>query len=436
MIYTVFLIPFYLSFGFLCYWRSRYFSPKMKKLSDSIFFVLIFLLTFLHPARALGHNAAISFNDAPGRLELATCYTSVQLILDAADWPGVLRVADDLAVDFGRVTCANGSVSVTNGAHISPLNASMIFNITRKPNLDVPGAKAKPKGGITIAGTLGKSAIINGLVKQGRIDVGGIKGQWEAFKSQIVRSPMHTVDQALVIAGSDKRGTIYGLYDISEQIGVSPWYYWADVPPKSHDIACAFRTAKAQASTFVKYRGIFLNDEAPALTGFINAKYPAGKYGPGFNANFSSTVFEFLRSRANYLWPAQWNSMFNVDDARSQPLADEYDIVMGTNHIEPMMRATKEWNTFGHGPWQWNLNNASICSLFVEGAQRAKPYEGVMTMRMRGSGDTAMSAGIGTDMLENIVQMQRQILIDVYGNATVPQMWCLYEEVQSYYEAA
>jgi len=93
------------------------------------------------------------------------------------------------------------AVSVTNGAHTSPLDASMIFDITCKPNLDVPGAKAKPEGGITIAGILGKSAIINGLVKQGRIDVGGIKGQWEAFKSQIVRSPMHGVDQALVIAG-------------------------------------------------------------------------------------------------------------------------------------------------------------------------------------------------------------------------------------------
>jgi len=100
-----------------------------------------------------------------------------------------------------------------------------------------------------------------------------------------------------------------------------------------------------------------------------------------------------------------------------------------------MMRATKEWNTFGHGPWQWYLSNASIYPLFVEGAQRAKPYEGVMTMGMSGSGDTAMSARIGTDMLENIVQMQRQILVDVYGNATVLQMWCLYREVQSYYEA-
>jgi len=138
----------------------------MKKLSDSVFFILIFLQTFLRPARALGHNATISFNDAPDRLELATRYTSVQLILNAADWPGVLRVADDLAVDLSGVTCVNGSVPITNDVHTSPLNASMIFNITRKPNLDVPRAKAKPKGGITIAGTLGKSAVINGLVKQ------------------------------------------------------------------------------------------------------------------------------------------------------------------------------------------------------------------------------------------------------------------------------
>lgn len=199
-LYSVLPIPFYLGFGFLYSWRSRYFSPDMKKLSDS-FFALIFALAFLRPARALGHNATISFNDAPDRLELATRYTSVQLILDAADWPGVLRVADDLAVDFGRVTCVNGSVSVTNGAHTSSLNASMIFNITHKSNWDVPEAKVKPKGGTIIAGTLGKSAIIDGLVKQGKIDVGGIKGQWEAFKSQIVRSPMHGVDEALVIAG-------------------------------------------------------------------------------------------------------------------------------------------------------------------------------------------------------------------------------------------
>lgn len=133
--------------------------------------------------------------------------------------------------------------------------------------------------------------------------------------------------------------------------------------------------------------------------------------------------------------------MFNVDDARTQALADEYGIVMGTSHTEPMMRATKEWNVFGKGPWQWNTNNESIYPFFVEGAARAKPYEGVLTMGMRGSGDTALGAGIETELLENVVANQTQILEDLWGADavsnpdTVPQMWCLYKEVQGYYEA-
>lgn len=209
-------------------------------------------------------------------------------------------------------------------------------------------------------------------------------------------------------SGADKRGTIYGIYDVSEQIGVSPWYYWADVSPKSHDAIYAMKTTKTQGSPSVKYRGFFLNDEAPALTGWMNSKYPKGPYGSAFGAACYSNVFELLlRLRANYLWPAMWGSMFNVDDARNQPLADEYGIVMGTSHTEPMMRATNEWTTFGHGPWQWNTNNASIYPFFVQGAKRAKPYEGVMTMGMRGSGDTALAAGIETGMLEKIVATQK-----------------------------
>jgi hypothetical protein len=177
-------------------------------------------------------------------------------------------------------------------------------------------------------------------------------------------------------------------------------------------------------------------------TGYIMAKHKPSPWGPGFDADFYKNVFELLlRLRANYLWPAQWNSMFNVDDPRSQPLADEYGIVMGTSHTEPMMRATKEWNVFGHGPWQWNLNNASIYPFFVEGAERTKPYEGVLTMGMRGSGDTALGAGIETALLENIVDTQTQILQSIWGNDSVsnpdivPQMWCLYKEVQGYYQA-
>lgn len=249
--------------------------------------------------------------------------------------------------------------------------------------------------------------------------------------------PNTTGSQAEIRPGSDKRGTIYGLYDISEQIGVSPWYFMADVPPASHAAIYALDTKKTQASPSVKYRGFFINDEAPALTGWMNANFQKSTYGSAFGADFYAVVFELLlRLRANYLWPAMWGSMFNVDDPRSQPLADEYGVVMGTSHTEPMMRATNEWGQFGSGAWQWNTNNASIYPFFADGAERALPYEGVMTVGMRGSHDTAMSANVETDMLENIVDTQRQILKDVYGSETgVPQVWCLYKEVQGYYEA-
>jgi hypothetical protein len=195
-----------------------------------------------------------------------------------------------------------------------------------------------------------------------------------------------------------------------------------------------------QKSPTVKYRGFFINDEAPALTGWARARYPKSKYGSAFGAEMYSKVFELLlRSRANYLWPAMWSSMFNVDDPRNQPLADEYGIVMGTSHTEPMDRATKEWNYFGSGGdagWSWATNNASVYKFFEDGAQRARPYENIITIGMRGYHDTALSPNVQTDLLETIVDAQEEILDKVYGNASaVPQMWCLYKEVQDYFEA-
>ncbi|KAK7514024.1 hypothetical protein IWZ03DRAFT_247421 [Phyllosticta citriasiana] len=384
---------------------------------------------------ALGQRPTIAFNGTAHDFLLASSSASVRLLLDAADWPGVLRAADDVALDFGRVTGANGSV-VLDESNGHRGNASATFNVTGKSKWDV-GSKGVMTAGLMIAGTVGKSSLIDGLAREGKIDVARIEGRWEAFTSSVVQAPIEGIDWALVVAGSDKRGTIYGLYDISEQIGVSPWYWFADVPTRSQSAIFALNTTKKQGPPSVKYRGLFINDEAPALTGWMNANYLKSEYGSAFGADFYAHVFELLlRLRANYFWPAMWGSMFNVDDARNQPLADEFGIVMGTSHTEPMMRATNEWTTFGQGAWQWNTNNASIYPFFVEGAERAKPYEGIMTMGMRGSGDTALSPGIETAMLENIVDTQRSILEDVYGNVTaVPQMWCLYKEVQGYYEA-
>jgi hypothetical protein len=133
--------------------------------------------------------------------------------------------------------------------------------------------------------------------------------------------------------------------------------------------------------------------------------------------------------------------MFNVDDPRNQALADQYGVVMGTSHTEPMMRSTKEWNVFGNGTWDWSTNNESVYPFLVEGAERSKPYEGVLTMGMRGSGDTALAPGIETELLEGVVAAQTEILTALWGNESVaepnvvPQMWCLYKEVQGHYEA-
>ncbi|KAF2198850.1 hypothetical protein GQ43DRAFT_474173 [Delitschia confertaspora ATCC 74209] len=413
----------------------------MENLSRAVIRLLSLAFLFLSVVTALGQNATIAFKGSRDNFLLATRNSHVNLVLDAADYPGVLRAANDLAVDFGRVTGVNGTLTTqgkpaANG--VTQANATVIFNVTGiKSDWSVSGKKGRKQEGTIIAGTIGNSSIIDDLIKSKKIDVSQIEGQWEAFMSVVVQQPTKDIDEALLIVGSDRRGTIFGLYDVSEQIGVSPWYWWADVAPQSKDEIYALKTTKVQKSPTVKYRGIFLNDEAPALTGWANNKYPKSKYNSPFNADFYSHVFELLlRSRANYLWPAMWGSMFAIDDPRNQPLADEYGIVMGSSHTEPMVRATKEWNTFGKGVWQWNENKQNISEFMRDGVMRAKDYENVVTIGMRGSHDTAMSADVQTDVLQDVVDTQQKIMDEVYGDAKkVPQMWCLYKEVQDYFEA-
>ncbi|KAF2002039.1 glycoside hydrolase family 115 protein [Amniculicola lignicola CBS 123094] len=399
-------------------------------------FLSLFLLLSTDVVHALGQKQVIDFTPGNGSYLLATSSSPVKLVLDAADWPGVLRVAHDVAIDFGRVTGLNGSVTATGK---SVKTAATIFNVTGISK-DWSVGTGKGNGtaaGTIIAGTIGNSSFIDALIKSGKLDVSKIEGKWEAFVTAVVKNPTNGTAEALVIAGSDRRGTIYGLYDISEQIGVSPWYWWADVPSKSHSAIYALKTPKVQKPPTVKYRGFFINDEAPALTGWAVEKFGKTKYGAPWNADFYSHVFELLlRLRANYLWPAMWGGMFGVDDIRNQPLADEYAIVMGSSHTEPMMRSTKEWSNFGKGVWSWPENNASVSEFFVEGAKRGKNYENVVTVGMRGYHDTAMSADVQTEVLEAVVNAQQEILNDVYGDASkVPQMWCLYKEVQDYFEA-
>ncbi|WP_263355228.1 glycosyl hydrolase 115 family protein [Acidicapsa acidisoli] len=324
--------------------------------------------------------------------------------VDRGDYPGVIRAAHDLQADIERVT----------GLSPHYLND-----------------KESARGEVVLIGTISKSAIIDRLIREHRLDVSTVQGKWESTLVQVVEKPMPGVARALVIAGSDKRGTIFGIYDLSEQIGVSPWYWWADVPVV-HKNALYITTGRyIQGEPAVKYRGIFLNDEAPALTGWVNAAYG------GYNHKFYEKVFELLlRLKANYLWPAMWNSTFNEDDPENARLADEYGVVMGTSHHEPMLRAQQEWKRHGTGPWDYSTNAEVLDKFWSDGIERNKNFESTITLGMRGDGDMPMTEGANIALLEKIVADQRNILAQ-HMTPTLnadPKVWALYKEVQAYYE--
>jgi hypothetical protein len=352
----------------------------------------------------LGEPARVVFAAEPGAVPLVAGLASAPVLVDAADWPGVVRAARDFQLDVERV---------------SGVRPDLLHGVTG------------PRRVAIIIGTLGKSALVDRLVRSGRLDAAAIRGKWEAWVTEVVRRPLPGIDVALVVAGSDKRGTIYGTYDLSEQVGVSPWYWWADVPSARHDELYVRRGRVVQESPAVKYRGIFLNDEAPALSGWAKEKFG------GFNSRFYAHVFELvLRLRGNYLWPAMWGSAFNEDDPDNARLADEYGVVMGTSHHEPMLRAQAEWTRHGKGPWNYEINAETLSGFWSEGVRRNRAFESIVSIGMRGDGDMAMSESANVALLERIVRDQRAILAREMDRPVerIPQLWALYKEVQEYYE--
>jgi hypothetical protein len=284
---------------------------------------------------------------------------------------------------------------------------------------------------VIIIGTLGKSSVIDQLVKNKKIDPTPLTGKWETFVIQKVDNPLPNIEKALVIVGSDKRGTIFGIYDLSYNIGVSPWYYWADVPVKKQTNLSITPGVHTKGEPKVKYRGIFINDEAPALSGWSKEKFG------GFNHKFYDKVFELiLRMKGNYLWPAMWGNAFYDDDSLNAKLANEYGVVIGTSHHEPMMRAHDEWRRYGKGKWNYNTNDSSLREFWRQGIKRMGNNESIVTIGMRGDGDEPMSEGTQIGLLEKIVADQRKIIAEVTKKdpSKTPQMWALYKEVQDYYD--
>ncbi|KAM7194365.1 kinesin-like protein 6 [Rhypophila sp. PSN 637] len=413
-------------------------------------------LAFSSVVAALGQEQIISFTSSKGSLQLAGGKISKgQILVADNEYWGVVRAAGDLALDFGRVTGTNYTLS--NGKTTSspatytykPVDnfSNTVYRTTGVSNFTGPAfSSPSPANTVVIAGTIGHSTIIDKLIASKAIDVSAIKGEWESFVSTIVQNPVPGCPAGLVIAGSDPRGTIFGIYDVSEQIGVSPWYFWADSPVRQNKNIFVTTKKKVQGPPTVKYRGFFLNDEQPALTNWVSKNFGDNAYTVNYGTEFYSLIFEvLLRLRANYLWPTLWGSMFEVDDPGNQPLADAYEIVLGTSHTEPLMRAQNEFGKFyknDTSPWAYNLNNKTIDEYFRYGIQRAKPYarNSLWTMGMRGTGDTAIE-GLGVDhiveMLQVLVKNQRQLMIEGLDLkpeeiSTVPQAWCLYKEVMTY----
>lgn len=372
---------------------------KLNK-NKKIFFVSMALLS------SLGMSAADQFVSFQKGDLLINRDNKVEIYMDANDCKGVSYAANALVKDIIKVS---GSKTV----------------LTSDAGLKDKDAASKPT---ILVGTIGHSAAIDQLIRQKRINGNLLKGKREKFIITVV-------DGQLVIAGSDRRGTIYGIYELSQQMGVSPWYDWADVPVVHHDSIFVNKGVYTDGEPAVRYRGIFLNDEAPCLTSWVKNTYGTG-YG---DHRFYQRVFELvLRLRGNMMWPAMWGWAFYADDPENEKTANEMGIVMGTSHHEPMARNHQEYarNREGWGAWNYQKNKQGLQKFFREGIERMKGTEQIVTIGMRGDGDEAMSEDADTQLMQQIIADQRQIISDVTGKkaSETPQVWALYKEVLDYYD--
>ena len=278
-----------------------------------------------------------------------------------------------------------------------------------------------------LIGTVGYNKQIDQWVKQKVLK--DLKGKREKFI-------ITTIDGQLVIAGSDRRGTVYGIYELSQQMGVSPWYWWMDVPVAKQRYVGILPGQYTDGEPAVEFRGLFLNDEAPCLTSWVKNTFGTN-YG---DHRFYAKVFELiLRLKGNMMWPAMWGWAFYADDPENLKTADEMGVIMGTSHHEPMARNHQEYarKRGEWGPWNYQKNQQKLDQFFREGIERMKGTEDMVTIGMRGDGDEAMSADADTKLLQTIVENQRKIIKEVTGKPAnkTTQVWALYKEVLDYYDA-
>jgi len=295
-----------------------------------------------------------------------------------------------------------------------------------------------------IYGTIGRSPILDNLSESGRIDLSELHGKSEVYLLQVVEAPVDGVERALVIAGSDKRGTIYGLFRLSEMLGISPYVNWNNVPPKRLEewtLDNGYKYVSKQPS--VRYRGFFINDEWPAFGTWVHKRFG------GFNAEAYDHVFELLlRLKGNYLWPAMWSARFYDDGPglANAELADEYGIVMGASHHEPCLRQGEEYrylrgkdSIYGDA-WNFRTNEEGITRFWADGLKRSGKFDNVITVGMRGEADTAIMGEAATladniELLRDVLRTQNRLIKEhVNPNLDqVPRMLALYKEVEPFF---
>jgi hypothetical protein len=399
--------------------RSHDFKSRqvtMMKLSPLR--VIQFVLFFVVLSLSLSTNATqLAVTEVPGAgaLTLFNGERVAPIFVDPNANDAVVRAANDLAEDFKRVTDHQPEI----GNQISPGQKDYV-----------------------IIGTLGQSAVIDQLVAQGKLDANGVSGQWESYVLQIVTNPLPNIDRALVIAGSDRRGTIYGIYQLSEMIGVSPWYWWADMPVRKRKMLALDGDFFQQGPPGVKYRGIFINDEDWGFQPWAAKTFDPqfGNVGPKTYAK----VFELmLRLRLNYLWPAMHKCSTSFGSVpENAALADKFGIIIGSSHCEPMLYNNLSWDQRTQGRWNYALNRDAIQDIWKKTAQARGQYEAVWTLGIRGIHDAPMErppddmAG-KIRLMSEIFRDQRALLAQYVTNQWGPVAQCFipYKEVLPIYDA-
>jgi hypothetical protein len=377
----------------------------MNSLSKS-FVMLVFILFF--GIKIQSAQPFITREKSSEVMVIKEKSTQLSIYFDKNIDKGIVRAINNLKNDFQKVT----------GSSPNLLNQ---ISVSQSP--------------LIIIGTIGTNSVIDELIKKKKINEKDLKGKREKFIIQNIKD-FNGISEIIVIAGSDKRGTIYGIYEFSKQIGVSPWNYWADVPAKKSETLYFKRGIYTDGEPAVEYRGIFLNDEEPSLGSWARANFGA------INAQFYEKVFELiLRLKGNYLWPAMWGKAFYDDDPQNGVLANEMGIIMGTSHHEPMALAQTDWHRYikkNNVPniWDYSKNSEVLQKFWKSGIERSKNWEKLVTVGMRGDGDEAMGDKTNIALLEKIVNDQRKIIEKGTGKKAekTPQVWALYKEVQDYYD--